>query len=133
MAIIGTLGDIIFSVSERKVKTFNDMKWETSANYATHDRHMQDDLLEFLGTEPGTISFSMHFSVMLGVNPVNELNKVLSAEKSGQVMRLVIGHKVYGRHKWVITKTSKSLERFDKKGNLWIASIDISLKEYAER
>lgn len=133
MATIGTLGDIVFSVSGSKVKTFDGLKWDSSAKYATHDRHLKDVLLEYTGTDADTISFTMFFSVFLGVNPMREITKLLNAERSGKVMRLVIGSKAYGKNKWVITKTSKDLETFDKRGNLLVAKVNVSLKAYAGR
>jgi Phage P2 GpU. len=133
MATIGTLGDIVFSVSRNQVRTFDGMKWNSSAQYATHNRHLKDVLLEFTGTDADKISFSMFFSVFLGVDPMTELVKLLDAERSGKVMRLVIGSKAYGKNKWVITGTAKDLERFDQKGNLLIAKVSISLSAYAGR
>lgn len=133
MATIGTLGDIVFSVSRSKVSTFDGMKWDSSAKYATHDRHLKDVLLEYTGTDADKISFSMYFSAFLGINPIEEITKLLKAERSGQVMRLVIGSRIYGKNKWVIDKTSKDLERFDNKGNLLIAKVNVSLIAYAER
>lgn len=130
---IGTLGDIVFSVSRNQVKTFDGLKWESSAQYAQHNRHLKDVLLEYTGTDTDKISFTMYFSVFLGVNPITEINKLLSAERKGQVMRLVIGGKVYSKNKWVISSTSKDLERFDNKGNLLIAKVNISLISYAGR
>lgn len=133
MAVIGTLGDIVFSVSQNLVSTFDGLKWDTSAKYASHDRHLKETLLEFTGNEADTITFSMFFSVFLGVNPMAEITKLLEAERKGKAMRLVIGSKAYGTHKWVITKTAKGLEQFDKHGNLLTAKVDISLKMYAGR
>ena len=133
MAEIGALGDIVFFVSRNQVKTFDGLKWDSSARYASHDRHMQETLLEFTGTDNDKISFSMYFSVFLGVNPMDEIVKLLNAERNGKVMPLVIGRKGYGRNKWVITKTSKDLERFDKKGNLLTAKVSVSLEAYAAR
>lgn len=133
MATIGSLGDVVFSVSNNTIRTFDEMKSESSAKFATHDRHLQSDLLEFEGMELDTISFSMVFSVFLGVNPYNELEKINSIMKQGKAMRLVIGGKVYGSNKWVIEKLSKEFTRFDNKGNLWAAKVSVSLKEYAKR
>jgi len=133
MATIGTLGDIVFSVSNNQVNTFNGLKWDSSAQYAQHNRHLKDVLLEFTGTDADKISFSMYFSVFLGVDPMAEITKLLNAERDGQVMRLVIGSKGYGKHKWVIESSSKSLERFDNKGNLLIAIVNISLIAYSGR
>ena len=39
MAKIGTFGGLSFVVSSNKVSTFDDLKWDTSAAYATHDRN----------------------------------------------------------------------------------------------
>lgn len=133
MAVIGSLGDIVFSVSRNQVKTFTGLKWDSSAQYSTHNRHLKDPLLEFTGTDADTISFKMTFSVFLGVDPMGEITKLLNAERAGKVMRLVIGTKAYGKYKWVITKTSKDLERFDNKGNLLAAQVSVSLKAYSRR
>jgi len=133
MATVGTLGNIVFSVSSNQVRTFEGMSWDSSAQYAQHNRHLRDVLLEFTGTNADTISFSMYFSAFLGVNPMNELAKLLNAERSGQIMRLVIGNRAYGKHRWVITQTSKELERFDNRGNLLVARVTVSLMAYAGR
>lgn len=133
MATIGALGDIVFSVSKNQVKTFDGLKWDSAAQYASHNRHLKDVLLEFTGTDADKISFSMFFSVFLGVDPITEINKLLDAERNGKVMRLVIGNKAYGKNKWVITGASKNLERYDNKGNLLVAKADISLMAYAGR
>ena len=133
MATIGTLGNIVFSVSRNRVNTFDGMKWESSAQYASHNRHLRDVLLEFTGTDADKISFKMFFSVFLGVNPTAEIIKLLQAERSGRIMRLVIGSRAYGKHRWVITSTSKDLERFDNRGNLLEASVNVSLMAYSGR
>ena len=51
MAKIGSLGSLVFSVSENTVRTFDELSWKVSAKYATHDRHIKRDVLEFLGPE----------------------------------------------------------------------------------
>ncbi|WP_113673760.1 phage tail protein [Vallitalea guaymasensis] len=133
MAIIGSLGDIIFEVSHDTVRTFDDMKWNSGVKYTTHERHLKDSLIEFVGVLPDTITFNIKFSAFLGVNPIEEITKLLDAEREGKVLRLVIGCKAYGKYKWTIEKSSKDLERFDNKGNLVVAKVSISLKEYTRR
>ena len=133
MATIGSWGDITFSVSRQTVKTFDGLKWESGVKYATHDRHLKEPLLEFTGTDTESMSFSMFFSVFLGVNPIAEVSKLLQAMRRGEVHRLVIGPKAYGTGKWVIEKLSYSLDRFDNKGNLLVASADITMKSYSAR
>lgn len=133
MATIGVLGDIVFSVSNKQVRTFDGMSWNSAAQYATHNRHLKDVLLEFTGTDADEISFSMYFSVFLGVNPTAEIIKLLNAEREGRIMRLVIGRRAYGKHRWVITQTRKELERFDNRGNLLVARVGVSLLAYSGR
>ena len=133
MAVIGTLGDIVFSVSREEVKTFDSMKWDSTTKFTTHNRHLDDALLEFTGIDPESISFNMTFSVFLGVNPMLEIDRLLKSQRNGTVARLVIGGKAYGKHKWVITQTSKTLPQFDNQGNLLVAKVSVSLKSYARR
>ncbi len=133
MAKIGSFGDLVFSVSENTVRTFDGLSWKVSANYATHDRHIQRDVLEFLGPEPEEITFKMAFSVFHGVNPIDEVERLNQMCREGVAAHLIIGAKKYGSYKWVITSVSSEMNRFDNKGNCWGATASVTLKEYAER
>ena len=133
MAIIGSWGDITFSVSRLTVKTFDGLKWESGVKYSAHDRHLKEPLLEFAGPDTESMSFSMFFSVFLGVNPIAEVSKLLKAMRRGEVHRLVIGPKAYGTSKWVITKVSSSLDKYDSKGNLLSSKVSVTMKSYSSR
>ena len=133
MALIGSWGDITFAVSRREIKTFTGLKWDSGASYATHDRHLKEPLLEFTGPSLESMSFTMFFSAYLGVNPMTEITKLLRATRKGEVNRLVIGPKAYGTNKWVITKLSNTLERYDNRGNLLAARVNVTMNAYAAR
>lgn len=133
MAQIGNFGDLTFKVSDKLVRTFDGMSWEFSAKYATHDRHIKADLIEYMGPEIETISFSMVLSVFLGVKPLKQIKKLRKMIRKGYARRLVIGGKVYGNYKWVMEKGSVELQKFDKNGNLWAAKVKVTLKEYPKR
>lgn len=133
MAIIGSWGGIVFAVSRKEINTFTELKWDSGAKYSTHDRHLKAPLLEFTGMDVENISFSMFFSAFLGVNPLREIEKLLAAMRKGEVHRLVIGPNAYGTDKWVITKLSNSLDRYDNRGNLLVAKVNVSMKSYAGR
>lgn len=133
MAVIGTWGGLVFGVSRNQIKTFNDLKWDISAKYATHDRHLKAALLEFTGTDLEEISFSMLFSVFLGTEPLTEINNLAAKVRAGTVDRLVIGSNPYGQSRWVIDKISNQLDKYDGKGNLWAAKVGITMKSYADR
>lgn len=133
MAVIGTWGDLVFSVSRNKIKTFDGLKWDVSAKYATHDRHLKDPLLEYIGTDVETITLPMTFSVFLGVNPMKEITALTKAVRAGTVARLVIGPKAYGKNKWVATKISNQLDRYDNRGNLLVAKVNVTMQSYSAR
>lgn len=133
MAVIGTWGDITFAVSRNQIKTFDGLKWDSGAKYSTHDRHLKEPLLEFTGTDVESMTFTMFFSAFLGVNPIAEVSKLLKAMRRGEVHRLVVGPKAYGTNKWVITKLSNSLNRYDNRGNLLVAKVSVTMKSYSSR
>ncbi|MFI3254530.1 MAG: phage tail protein [Eubacteriales bacterium] len=131
MGLIGAWGSLAFSVNEDAIKTFNKLKWDIGAKYSTHTRHLKEPLLEFAGPDTESISFSMLFSVDLGVSPKPEIDKLVRATKAGEVHRLVIGTDNYGM--WVIEKVSNTMGTFDNRGNLWSAEVSVSMKSYSPR
>ena len=133
MAKIGSFENLVFSVSENTVRTFDRIAWNTSAKYATHDRHIKRDVQEFLGPEPGNISFTMAFSVFHGTNPLAEVMRLNEMVENGITGRLVLGGRVYGEYKWVIASVSSELKRYDSHGNCWAATAKVSMKEYPKR
>lgn len=133
MALIGNWGDVTFAVSRKQIKTFDGLKWESSVEYAEHKRHLKEPLLEFTGKNVESMSFSMFFSAFLGVKPIDEVAKLLMAMRNAEVHYLVIGPKAYGTNKWVISKLSNALDRYDNKGNLLVAKVDVTMNSYSER
>ena len=45
--IVGALGDVVFSVSSRTLKTISNFVWSGSARYATHDLHAGNSISEY--------------------------------------------------------------------------------------
>ena len=131
MAKIGSLGNIVFSVSTNQVETFDSLKQSGSAKFASHNRHLKDTLLEFTGNDSDKITFTMALSTFLGVNPKTEISKLTAAQRAGKIMRLVIGRQNYGN--WVINSLSIDYDRIDNKGNVLIANVNVSLTAYAGR
>ena len=88
MAQIGTLGDIVFSVSQNTVKTFSDLQIQSQVNYAKHTRHNKKPLLEFQNRDTDTASFSVYLSAFLGVNPMKQQKKLDDYMNSGKLLTL---------------------------------------------
>jgi hypothetical protein len=125
---VGSLGDIIFKVSSSEVETLKNLKKSGGASYGKHSLHCGDTLLEFTGRDAGSISFDITLCSSLGVNVTKELEKIEGAERSGRVMRLILGKSIYG--KWVIVKHSINYKYFDREQNPTVADVSVSLTEY---
>lgn len=130
MAQIGVLGDIVFQVSSNTIKTIDKAQWSGSARYGEHQRHLTDSLTEFTGVDPETFSFEMVLSIYLGVEPIGEINKIRANKRSGKALTLVIGDRVYGKHKWTIRSHKTRLETYGKNGTLTGATVSVELLEY---
>ena len=87
---------------------------------------------EFVGLEPDTFSFPLTLSKYLGVDPMTDITKIFTYERTGTAVSLVIGKKFYGKYKWLVKNHKTRGKRFDGEGNLVSADITISLTEYTE-
>lgn len=130
MAQIGCLGDIVFLVSSKKVETIDKAVWSGSARYGTHQRVASDTLTEFTGTDPDAFSFDLVLSSYFGTDPSSEISRLVSYERNGQTVPLVIGDRTYGRYRWTIEKHNIKMEVYDKHGKLFSATVSVDLLEY---
>ncbi len=127
---IGCLGDIIFSVSTKTVETINNAVWDGSARYPEHQRHLNNALTEFTGVDADGFSFDITLSAYLGVDPLTELGKIWTYERSGKAVSLVLGDKVYGKYRWNIKNHKIRLQNFGKGGNVTAVVVSVQLIEY---
>lgn len=127
---VGSLGKVVFTVSTNKVETFSGLKISSSASYGSHKRHGGNEIIEFTGNDADTVSFNMTLSQILGVKVDSELEKLKKYKKSGKTLKFVIGKRVIGNYRWVITKLTVTEEIYGKKSELITAGVAITLKEY---
>lgn len=128
--IVGCLGDIIFEVSSETVKTVSNLVESASTRYATHQRHNNSACLEYVGMDPDKITFEIHLSDYLGVNPQSQINILWSYIRSGQPISLVLGATVYGKWRWVIQSLQLTLKHTDKNGTWTHVVASVTLVEY---
>lgn len=130
MAIVGCLGDVIFTVSRSVVRTLDNMTWSGSARYAVHERHLTHALTEFTGLDPDKITFYILLSAELGVDPIAEVVKLWNIERSGRAVPLTVGTKGYGKYRWNILKHEMKMKTFYGNGDVHTATVSVSLQEY---
>lgn len=125
--MIGTLGNIIFSVSADKVLTFQSLTRNRAGRYHQHQVIFQKAKLEFLGPEVEKITLPIRLDVALGVNPMNEIDVIKEYVNAGERLALTIGQKYHGD--WVIESFSESWDHVDNRGNLLVATVNLNLLE----
>lgn len=127
---IGTLGEILFSISDRAIETIQNFVWSGSARYSTHQRHLANALTEFTGLDPDSITFDIYVSAYLGVNPMTEVVKIWNYERGGTAVPLTIGTHAYGKYRWSILSHKMKAQDFDETGDMTSATISLTLQEY---
>ena len=127
----GSLGQVVFSINQKKIQTIKSLVWKKQYSYSTHKRYGKKTLLEFTGIEPDEIEIEMEISAFLGVRPLQMLEDLAAMAKKHQVVPLILGTDVIGT-KWVITNIEDSTDKFYMDGTLVSAKIKVKIKEYGE-
>lgn len=126
---VGALGDIVFEVSDERIKTFTKYERSGSARLQTHNVLGQTGLVEYSGADPETVSLTFFLSRRLGVDPQFDLNRVMGYCRSGRLLYLHLGTFLIG-DKWVIKSYKITGERYDRHGDLTDATVTVALTEY---
>lgn len=131
--MVGSLGDISFYVTSKKVMTFSGLSHTIGASYATHNRIGQDPLLEFTGLNVEKLALNIRLMAANGINPLEETERFCEYCSKGTVLRFLLGKKQVGKHKWVITSISNKMEHIDNKGLVHMIDLSLTLQSYTER
>lgn len=127
---IGSLGDIAFSVSAwNQIHTFDELSRSAKARTAQHDVIGEKPYTEYLGAGLQEISFKVKLNAQWGVNPAEEVQKLISYCETGIVLTFSVGGKRIGS-RWIIESVSESVRHYDNHGSVLAADVNITLKEY---
>lgn len=127
---IGSLGDIIFEVSDDIIQSISKVEYSGSSNVTTHAMRLRKGKPEFTGTNLDQISMTVRVAKILGADPEEMISKVRTYMEDGTILRLQIGKKTVGSYRWMINKYKVTYEDYDRQGNLVDANVNISLIEY---
>ena len=130
--MIGTLGSVILEVSEEFIKTFRDLSFSRQANYTEHAIINSKGLLEFTGLKANTCSLKIVLDASFGLNPAEELDILRKMLIEHEAVAFVIGGEVQGMGLWVIESMNETLDLIMNTGEIFRASVNLSLKEYLE-
>lgn len=127
--MIGTLGKMVFSVSENQVNNFKDLKRDVSVKYAIHEIINSKPIVEFTGVELETLSLAIELNAHLGINVSKSIKDWIEICKKAKVLRFILGGEVIGS-KWVVQSVSTAYNVITSNGKIISASLDIKLQEY---
>jgi phage protein U len=123
-----TLGPITFEVNADKVRTWQDVKRNGSARWATHEVYAGKPVQEFLGPGLASITMSIRLDINRGVIPRDELRQIREQLDTGNVLPFTVGGEPVGD--FVIKSASEDWTRFSGDGVLLCAIVSLSLEEY---
>ncbi|MEQ6355913.1 phage tail protein [Lysinibacillus sp. M3] len=132
MVKIGSFGDVIFEVSQKKTLTFNDLEMKSSPKWDEHSIHRNKAKLEFDGPGLIELNHTLLLRAEQGINPMKEITKLERMRDKGEAHHFILGQKPIAPNKFVIIDTSAGLRNIDQKGNVFSAEVTVSLKEYVE-
>ena len=127
---IGTLGPIVFEVSDQVILTFKGMTRDVSGRWVEHEVMGVKPKPEFLGAGNQKINLPITLSAGLGVKPRKMLELVEDMVESGDAEYLILKCRPVGRHPFRLTSSSETWGDMYRHGELAKASLTITLEEY---
>ena len=130
--MIGTLGpNLIFTVSDDYVLTFDGMTRDVSSRWATHETPGVKPRAEFLGPGLQSVSLPITLSASLGVKPRLMLDVVEQMVETGDSEYLILGYRPVGKNRFRVTASSETWDVIYNQGELARAKLTLTLEEYA--
>lgn len=133
MAEVGTMGDIQFTVSSRKVYTFSDYGRSSEPRIATHEIIGKKPILEFINPGLEEVSMTITLSAAFGVNPYEEVEKLRRMRDTGEVFNVFIGGKPLSQNQWMLVSMPEKVNAWDGRGNMLSLTVTVTLREYVVR
>ena len=130
--MIGSLGEVVFEVSDEKVRTFRDFQIQRSAKYSEHAIHGRKGLLEFTGLSPASASLSIKLDAGLGVNPKEELNNLREILTKHEAVPFILDGEPQGDGLWVLESLDENFEVIDNHGTFIALNVSLKIREYIE-
>jgi len=127
MAELGAFGPVVFETSVVMVRTFESLREDRCARYATHDVLNLEQKLQFLGLKLVRVELLMRFHQRF-CSPQDELDTLRRALAEHLAYPLVIGGKNLGD--FVLEEVGTTWRHLTDKGYLLHASAQVSLREY---
>jgi phage protein U len=119
------LGTIVFE----NLKSFTDYSRTGAVVYAEHALLDGKPLLQRTGPALDELYLTIRFHASF-TNPTEQLENLIDARDSGEILPLIFGDGTIQQGTFVITEINETIEDADPQGNVFSYLINLSLKEY---
>ncbi len=134
--MIGSLGDVIFEVSDKKVSSINNELSRTyKSKISEHNAIYGPGMVRHQGRELIEISFgiSLVSSLLPDSSPVQELDKIKTMWEFGEYGYLTFGGQTFGAFPFLIVDMNEKNSYFNKKTSSFdVINLELTLKEYID-
>ena len=132
--MIGSFGDIVFEISDKKVVSLNN---EISRTYKSkvseHNPIYGPGMLRHQGRELIEVGFSISLNSTLSPDLEEEKKKIIDMWEKGEYANLVFGGQVFGEFPFIILEISETNSYFNKEKSMFdVISLSLTVKEYIE-
>ena len=128
--MLASLGDYVFEVSAYNLATFSDLKFTNSAQYQEHKIIGRKGLMEFTGLNASTCSLNIHLEYGLTDDLYGTIDYFYQAMNDGTALLFMIGPDIMGEGFWVIESMNESYPKISGQGDVVVADIALTMKEY---
>lgn len=134
--MIGSLGDVIFEVSDKKVSSINNELSRTyKSKISEHNAIYGPGMVRHQGRELIEISFgiSLVSTLLPDSSPVEELDKIKTMWEFGEYGYLTFGGQTFGAFPFLIIDMNEKNSYFNKKTSSFdVINLELTLKEYID-
>ena len=134
--MIGSLGDVIFEVSDKKVSSINDELSRTyKSKISEHNAIYGPGMVRHQGRELIEISFgiSLVSTLLPDSSPAEELDKIKTMWEFGEYGYLTLGGQTFGAFPFLIVDMNEKNSYFNKKTSSFdVINLELTLKEYID-
>lgn len=126
---IGTFGDLIFEVSDKKILTPSSFTRSGGAVWADHPMIYKKPKREFMRSEIRGTELELKLNAMHGVKPWDTIRTMYKYMENGKSFAFVVGGKPMANYKMCIVSVSDTWDEVLNEGELIKATVSVRFEE----
>lgn len=126
--MIGSLGEIVFKVTNSQISTFKNLNENYAAKWEKHNTKKQEQ--EFINTELATYSVTIPTNVRTGTSPELTFELLHNYCTEGKILNFVLNGKKFRNKTYILKSFKVTNNDINNFGQIVSATYDAELEEY---